>query len=263
MRHILSIALFCLVCSSCYRADKTHLNTGIPVFKIYTNNSYPYYGGGSIADSIVTFKVRDSNSLNISLTFSLLSGNPENYWINASITGLPNGIVCAKSADTFMLNYKANFYLNVTADTGIYTIYINISADNLAKTYPVKIRVLPPEDDAPSLAGTYSGSDPCGHFSIGSVWYTYMTTVSTVPGYPHWVAIKNFRGLGDSIVVYGFVYTGSGKIDLPVQTIGGYTIFGRGKGYYSNDTHPSIHIYGDTIVHGNDTQTCYTQLKWK
>ena len=132
-------------------------------------------------------------------------------------------------------------------------LFIVSSRNKGSKQYPVTLHVMPVPDGAPGLAAVYAGSDPYGHFSIGDVWYTYTATVTTVPGQPHWISIKNYRGLGDSISVMASVVSSDqdtywiGSINIPIQTVHGYTIYGNGKGsmaYRKMENHgsPSMEI---------------------
>src|SRR5580700_10633773 len=95
----IKLLLLLLLYSSCYKAVNTNQSNIAPTFTITAGNSYSY-SGGNIADSVITFTINDSTILNIGLTFTLLSGNPENYPITAFISGLPKGIVV--SQDSFV-----------------------------------------------------------------------------------------------------------------------------------------------------------------
>jgi len=256
MRNASRLVLLLLLFGSCYKADNSGIPKGQPTFTITVS-------GVSIADSAMTFQVNDSSSFGIDLSFNIIAGYPSNYPITCYISNLPNGITALTDSFVFKLNGRPSFSLTVNADTGIY--YANINVATVAgalKTYPIRIHVLPVPDCAPGLAGSYTGSDACGHFSIGDIWYSYTASITAVPGQPHWISITNFKGLGDSIIVYATVNCGGG-VDIPVQTTKGYTIFGRGKGYsgLQENGKPWISIYGDTVIHAGDTQTCYTQLK--
>ncbi len=271
-KKFITFACLLILYCSCYKANNTRLPASIPVFSmsLQAGGGINVSGGGNFTDSNNTIKVNDSLPFSMAIYFSLISGNPENYPITCFISGLPAGIsLTSPDSVTFKLSSQAGFNFSVaTADTGVYTYYVNIRTPDSLKSYPVHVHVLPVPDGAPGLAGTYAGNDPCGHFSIGSVWYTYTAVVSTIPGRPHWISIQNYRGLGDSVIVNAFVtatYPSSpwvGSVSIPLQTVNGYTIYGSGNGGYGiqENEKPWISIYGDTIIHAGDTQTCYLQL---
>lgn len=269
-----ALNLFLLVVSasgvlSCYRAKNTPLADTPPAFRVSASYSNGYmYGGGSIADSICTFSVLDSTILNLDLSFDLISGSPANYPITCTIGGLPNGCsVLPSNSQTFKLSYRPSFKISVNSSPGIYPFNINIQSQiNGTQNYAGHLHVLPVLDGAPTIAGTYSCNDQCG-FSPAVTSYSYTATVSTISGHPHWINIKNFRGLGDSVIVSAYVTMSDafdplrGYIDIPLQTVGGYTIVSRGRGYYGNNGKPYISVDRDTVIHAGDTQTCYVQLR--
>jgi len=250
---------------SCYRALNTPWPANAPVYDILENENYDK----SVIKSIDTFSCNDSLTLELNLYFSLLSGNPANCPFTCFLTGLPPGVSGGGDSTTFKLNYYIRYSLFLNLDTGFYPFYINVRTPVYGlQKYKAVMHVLPVTNNAPALAGNYRGSDPCGYFSQGSYWAFYTANVTTVPGHPNWIGIQNFRGLGDSIIVYCFMpWMQSGIINIPPQTTHGYTIYSRGNGYFgfedsTGTQHQNwISIFGDTIVHGADTQTCSTQLK--
>jgi len=260
MMRITLLILLSLAIASCYRANNTPAPYSLPRFNILAGN-----GSRNLKNSSLVLDARDSTNLVIDLSFQLISGNPENYPISCYISNLPGGISVVQDSFTFKLNMQISFSLSIKTDTGYYTANINVvTPDSGLKTYPVLIHVSPVEDCSRQFSGVYTGKDPCGHFAIGTYWQNYTAVITAVPSMPHWITIQNYHGLGDSIIVYAFVNCNE-SIDIPLQTVKGYTVYGRGKGYWGNgnDTQPGkqpIHIYGDTIVHAGDTTTCYTQL---
>ena len=251
---LLLITFYC----SCKPEDDDNVQPSKPIYNEITLND------ANIQNSVVTVNVVDSGQAYLSFYFYIIAPNRLNDSVTCSLSGMPTGIIDSTGTGAFMLPQNWSVHLNVNTDTGFYVVNFNISGAYGQHTYPVRLHVLPVPDGAPGLAGTYSGSDPCGHFSIGDVWYTYTAKVITYPGRPHWIGIQNYRGLGDSIVVQAIVYgVGIGGINIPIQTVGGYTIFGNGTGYFGMSemgNKPWISVFGDTIIHAGDTQTCYMQL---
>ena len=238
--------LLLLLCCSCYRAHNLYKSTEPPTFDILTDD------GRRVIANHLTIDIRDSTPYNLGLTFTLLTGNPEQYPITCSLRNLPPGIIDSPDSYMFKLNYQPEFSLTVNTNVGLYSAFLDVVTNNGSNSYPISLNVVPVTDCAPDLAGTYkTGSDGCGHFSWGNIWRSYTAQVSTVPGYPHWVTISNFSGLGDSITVYAIVQCNN-RLDIPMQTTKGYTIYGRGTGSYLavDNEQKSISIFGDTIVHG-------------
>lgn len=259
MKKILPAWFFLLLFySSCKPEDDDYVPPVKPTYNDFTLNGY------SIKNGVVTIDVIDSQKSYLDFYFYSIAPNRSNDFVTCSLSGLPAGIIDSTGTGTFSLPNNWDALLNVNTDTGIYVVNFNISGAYGQHTYPIRIHVLPVPDGAPGLAGTYTASDPCGHFSIGDVWYHYTAQVVTFPGRPHWIGIKNYRGLGDSIVVQAFVMgAGIGNVNIPLQTVGGYTVYGNGTGYFGksdSSNKPWISIYGDTIIHAGDTQTCITQL---
>ena len=260
------ICLLFLYCS-CYKANNVRLPATTPVFNMFMQTG----GGISVSTSNNIITINDSLSYSTTIIFSIISGNPENYPVTCFISGLPAGIsLTSPDSVTFKLSSSVEFNFSVaTADTGIFTYYVNVRTPDSLKSYPVRVHVLPVPDGAPQLVGAYSGQDNCWHFSSSSVPYSYTATIDTVPGQHHWISIRNYRGLGDSVVVYASVTIGyiidpsSGTIDIPLQTTGGYTIYGRGTGsfgIYGQYNRPYISIERDTVIHAGDSVVCNTTL---
>jgi hypothetical protein len=249
----LLLMLLCLF-GSCYKTSNVPVPQGPPVFDVKV-------GGVSLKNSKPSFTVNDSGLVTIYVEFSLTSGSPENYPITCYLSGLPKGTTSTPDSTTFKLNDRLDFTLSVQGDTGIYTFNINVVTSGGTSSYPVSLHVLPVVDYAPHYVGTYTGSDPCGYFSLGSIWYTYTATVATVPGSHNWLTIKNYRGLGDSIIVYAQLRDG---LAVPIQTVKGYTIFSNTTGFGTIGTQENqkpTFLMRDTVVHNNDTLTCMLQLK--
>ncbi len=258
MKKIFPFVLLLICFYGCKPYDEDYVQPVKPIYNEITLNNV------NVLNSEVMVDVTDSTQSYLNFYFYLIAPNRLDDSVTCSLSGLPAGIIDSSGAASFKLPQSWNVHLNVNTDTGIYTVNLSISGAYGQQTYPVLIHVLPVPDGAPGLVGTYSGSDPCGHFSIGDVWYTYTAKVVTFPGRPHWIGIQNYRGLGDSIVVQALVYgVGIGGINIPLQTVGGYTIFGNGTGYFGvsdSSNKPWISVFGDTIIHAGDTQTCYMQL---
>ena len=264
MKKISFLIAVLLTYASCYKITPIPKSTAAPTFDILAA-AYSDFGSssGNLKDSAITISLRDSSSVSLRLDFRLLSGNPENFPVTCSVSGLPPGFSCTPGSVNFELSYIIEFNISAQTDTGIYAATVFVTTPIGSNIYPIRIHVGAVRDCATGLTGIYNGSDPCGHLSLGDIWYTYQAIVDPVAGQPNVLAIKNFRGLGDSIVVYAHISCGGG-VAIPVQTCKGYTFMGRGSAYYStqdNNGKPWISIYRDTIIHNGDTQTCATQLK--
>lgn len=247
------IALF--YCS-CYQRDSYYVPP--PVYNTVSI-------GSSVMDGNAVVTFNDSQEAQIMIYVSLITNDP-NDRVSCYFTGVQPPIIA--TCDTTSKSLPASIYgkFTINCDTGYYDMILNVNSRNKGlKQYPFKLHVLKVPDAADGLKGTYYGNDPCGHFSLGDVWYQYTSTVSAIPGYPHWISIKNFRGIGDTFYVNAMVSgTGyDGGVTIYPQTHGGYTIYGTG--YYGPDTgpggneKPSFSVR-DTIVHNGDTQTCILQL---
>jgi hypothetical protein len=264
MKRIFLFSAIMLFYSSCYKVNEDNQHFHPTVYDVVSVSGFNMNHNSTI------LSINDSAATAATVYISLMKGDPPNDKVSCFFSDLPSGVTTSFDTTSRMLPATFNGTITAKCDTGLYTIKLNVSSRNMGlKQYTYHLHILPVIDGAPGLTGTYSGSDPCGHFSIGNSWYNYTSSVSAVPGKPHWISIKNYRGLGDSIFVYAAVTCTDaatswvGSINIPVQTVNGYTIFGRGKGYYGiqENQRPWISVYGDTIIHAGDTQTCYTQLK--
>ncbi len=227
-------------------------------FKFITFASDDYYTSGNIKDSLLTFTINDSSGFGLRMTFTLTAGSAANYPVKASIIGNTPGVKITPSTFVFALNQTIEFSFSVIADTGVYDYVVHIETSDGTNDYPIKLHVLMPFDWADYWQGKYSGSDPCWHFShSGSIWHIYEAEMNKTPGRPHWLSIKNFRGMGDSAVIIANIWGSGGSLnfDVPRQSVNGLTVWGSGY------TMGSEIVVNDTIIYASDTQTCRTQLK--
>src|ERR1019366_768858 len=196
---LLTLAILCYC--SCYKDEESYPPPR-PVYDEVSVNGY------DVKSSNAVVSINDSQATPSNVFVSLITGDA-NDMVSCSFSGLPAGITV--SIDSSILKLPANFTGNFTAicDTGFYNIILTVSYRNKGLIqYPFRLQILPVPDAAKGLVGTYNGSDPCGHYSLGDIWYTYTATIATIPGYPHWVSIRNFRAIGDSFYVYADVRQG-------------------------------------------------------
>jgi len=233
----------------------------IPVFDIFLKKDVNSYLSGNVKDSIVTIDLIDSSVSYLPLNFTLTSGFPENYPMTCSLSGLPTGMTDSPGSFSFKLSYQASIKLFVNADTGLYTVNLNVGTPQGPLVYPFRLRVRPRPASA-GFVGSYIGSDPCGHFNYDSVIHVYSTEIFGVSTNPNELSISRIAA-GYGVYVYISGYAPYATLTLPLQTTNGVSIYGRGfstadSGAYAGQ--PMLFIY-DTIVMGTDTQTCMTQIK--
>jgi len=258
------LLIFILVLySSCYKANNGQ-QTSIPTFNIFLV-------GSNISDSVVTITVNDSSTFSLPLSFSLVSGNPENYPVSCFINGLPNGVtITSPDTATFKLNYDINFNLSVNTDTGVYLFQVNTLTSSGLNTYKMRLHVIPPLAKS-GYDTAYYGEDFC-FSSSGNFERLYVAEISTDGNNAHQILIYDF--FGDYVVYANIIGTyPSAIIKLPLQNAPGdgsasvvspTMIYGTGfsapdTGSLANNK-PMIFI-NDTIVIAGDTETCQTNLK--
>ncbi len=218
---------------------------------------YPYntttLNGHNLRDSgkIITITGRDSSTTYLDFYFALIDANRKSDVISCSLSGLPAGIVDSPGAASYLLPLGLHTPLHISnTDTGLHTFYVHISGAYGDHTYPVQLHVLPPFDNALGLVGTWSSTHNCGTDSC-------MMTISPVAGQPHWINIRNFQCLGDSVIVHASV-SDSGLITIPYQTSNGYSIFGHRQLSALGMSAEQAFTIQDTVIDGSDTMVCFS-----
>ena len=236
------IALITLL-SACYTKHDYHTVT-----RPYNTMSL---NGENLRDSgrIITVYVTDSATTYLDFYFELISADRTTDVVSLSLSGLPAGITDSIGAATYQLPLSLHMPLYATsADTGFHTIYVNTSGAYGLHTFPVRIHVGLPYDNAQGFAGNWRAKHDCGTDSC-------VMTISIIPGQPHWVAIRNIHCLGDSVVAFASV-SNSMLITIPFQECGGFFIYGRrqlsGPSMYNEAGFGML----DTVIHGTDTMLC-------
>jgi hypothetical protein len=203
--------------------------------------------------------VWNNTTTGITLSFTLLSGNPVNYPIKCSIIDLPHGITCTNNSVEFKLSHQVQFQISVNADTGYYTANIKVSTPVETRFYPIKIYVRPPLPLPEPIdcitcllrnwtcLGSCGGADSCH------------PVIDTIPGMDHWISIHNINCLGDSVAVTAYVACPDGDITIPIQTSNGYTIYGGRKDFPCGDW--VAYTIPVTIIHNGDTAACLFFIK--
>jgi hypothetical protein len=266
MKKLTYFLFACFFLCACYKVEQVPKDNSIPTYAFSLNSGNP-------EDSVMTLSVLDSQDFSFNMSFRRISGNPENLSIHVSLDSLPVGITAETNAFAFKLNSDVQINLHVAIPKrGDDTIRLKVfDSSNGLRVYRVHIHILPPLDGATALRGTYTGLDGCNFLSGMSIDYNYTAVIDTVAGHPHWISIKNFRGLGDSVVVMAFVtcynqYSNySGNIDIPVQTVAGYTIGSTVTGYYGTGgtEKEMIDITSYTMSYAGGSLSCSAQLNQK
>jgi len=265
-RKIFAVFVVLLLYCNCYKARNDNKDTSIPSFTIYVGSTgLSYYnstGGGTIKDSIVQMTTTDSTQLQLRFTFTLISGDPENYPLTCYLSNLPIGVTTISDSFVFKLNYDFEIDLNVNADTGNYLINLHVNTANSANIYPLRLHVLPTppaQDCAPGIVAVYNYSGYHKDLTSGiSIYDSCTVTVDTIIGTPHYVHLTNFPVIGSSIVS-GYVDC-NGYLTIPVQTINGYIIYGL-AGCNTDINNKSAIDIRDTIINAGDTVVCSAFLR--
>ncbi len=139
MRNLL-ITLFLIMITGCYKIPVGTPPAGVPT---YTIGVYTF---DSLSDPYFYFKLNDSTSDDLPLTFKIISGNAASSGFTCSLDSLPSGILCTPDSFTFKLNYDLSFHLTAlpSAPVGTYTFYLKVREGNAAAiSYPITLKVYP------------------------------------------------------------------------------------------------------------------------
>lgn len=202
------------------------------------------------------------NNVSVPFYVNVTSGDIFKNPVSVSVSGLPSGILISPPSFTVTGIMGGTFTLalgNVAPgnDTGNITFS---TAAHGTETHKLIIKVLPPIDYAPKLAGTYTQSyDFCQPDSF----FYYSAVVTKVIDTPYLIKISNVKNLGYLVRAWLSTVMGQNRVTIPVQSIGPYTIWGSGT--FFHDVAPYDTLYqlsiNDTLVHGVDTDYCTIHIQ--
>lgn len=231
---------------------KNNDNTPHPVIN---NSNFSY----SVKyDSIVSSAA--NSTLNFSFNIKVLTGKITDNKLTCSIEGLPSTVSVAPASIVVsqLLGGVFTFYIG-DLPLGYYPFVLKIKSEKYGvQAYNVSLRIVAPLDYSPLLAGTY---DSCYDYCGGADFFHYASQVTTVADTPFLIKLNNIQNFGSGFVVRAWV---SKTITIPLQSVGGKTIWGRGT--YSRDGRPGhendfVMAVKDTIVTGIDTQICTMHIE--
>ncbi len=210
-------------------------------------------------DSVITANAAATHIFSFSI--KVLGGNIANNKLTCMIEGLPATV--SVDPDSIVVGQLLGgvFYMSIgtTIAIGDYPFTLKIrSARYGLRTYNLVLRIVPPTDFAPMLAGAY---DSCYDYCPGPGFTYYSTNVSVVTDTPYLLRLTNVRNWGTTAVVRAWV---SSVITVPLQEVAGRKIWG--KGTYSQDAragHEGQYLMSisDTIVTGTDTVGCTMHIE--
>jgi hypothetical protein len=207
-------------------------------------------------DSVITM---GANSVyHFDFTINVLTGDISNNRLFCTITKIPSNVTITPSSMEVGEVRGGVFNINTgNLPIGTDTLIFSRSCSALGtQTGKLILRIVPPTDYAPRLAGTY---DSCYDFCSPTT-YHYASICSTVADTPYELKISNVKNLGAGFVVIARV---SQVITIPFQTVSGYKIWGSGN--YTYVSNSGLHYYemviDDTLVNGNDTEACIMHIQ--
>lgn len=244
--------LFFLLPVLLFGCKKKHNNTTDP------NGNSGVFSYAPKYDSIVS---SPANSMyNFSFTIKVLSGKIAENKLTCSIEGLPAEVVVTPDSLVVGQLLGGVFSFNVgNLPIGYYPFLLKIRSQKYGlQVYHLSLHIVPLPDYAPLLAGTY---DSCYDYCGGIDFVHYASQVTTVVDTPFLIKLNNIQNFGSSFVVRARV---SKTVTVPVQTVGGKTIWGSGT--YTRDARPGHEDYfimtiKDTLVSGVDTQICTMHIE--
>lgn len=249
MKYLSSILILIVLLASCKKKNNTDNNSG---------NSDTEFSYSVKFDSVVTTTPQSAAIFVFSI--KVLSGDIANNKLYCSIAGLPSNMSVTPSTLAVTQLLGGVFTFNIgTAFYGDYPCQLKISSQNKTeKIYNFKLRIVPPTDYAPMLAGTY---DSCYDFCSISGFTYYSSAVTTVADTPYLLKLSNIQNWGSDAIVRAWI---SNIVTVPLQVVAGKTIWG--KGTYNQDARPGhtgdfIITIDDTLVSGTDTQTCTMHIE--
>jgi len=190
-------------------------------------------------------------SFTINVTNGDILGNPVTY----TVAGLPPTITATPVTQTVGGVMGGAFTLtlgNIAAGTYLAHFIISSKVTGV-DSHKLILNVIPPIDYAPLMAGTY---DSAYDFCYPDSFFHYTSVVSAVADTPYLVKISNIKKLGAGFKIRAWL---NKTITVPVQYVGGYTIWGSGS-YFKDGAGYSMRI-DDTLVKGIDTQRCTIHIE--
>ena len=182
---------------------------------------------------------------------NVTNGDINNNRLGCTITGLPGNVTVIPASQVVGL-IMGGIFTFTTGDIalGIDTLRFSINSPTTGTViHKLILKIIPPTDYSPKLAGTYdSAFDLCS-----SDIYKHRTIVSTVTDTPYALNIANINNFGSTFVVRAVV---SNVVRIPLQTVSGRQIWGSGTyqlDYRTGNTLFEMAI-DDTVVSGIDTQ---------
>jgi hypothetical protein len=209
------------------------------------------------------FTLHANSTGNFVFTIKVISGDISTNHLSCYVTGLPaNVTISPDTLDVAQLLGGVFTFTTTNIAVGSYPVQLVIyTKARGAETYNLTLKVDAPADFAPLLAGTYDTSfDYCMPVNA---FYGYSSVVSTVADTPYLLKMTNIKNLGSTFVVRAWI---SNVVTIPVQTIGGQTIWGSGtyihdaRAHHENDYMMTIN---DTLVTGVDTESCIIHMQHK
>jgi hypothetical protein len=209
----------------------------------------------AIYDSTITMHA--NSNFNFAFSIQVASGDITQNKLTCSITNLPVSVAVSPSTIVVGSLKSGVFSINIgNRPIGTDTLLFNVNSDKYGlQVHKLLLKVVPLPDNAPLLAGTYTGSfDYCAPVDS---FYHYTSGITTVPDTLNLIKIINLRNMGSGVVVRAWVNDG---VTIPVQAAGPFTVWGTGS--FIHDSAAIYHlIVNDTLVQGLDTQTCTVHIQ--
>lgn len=207
-------------------------------------------------DSVIV--MRANSTYYFIFNIDVINGNISNNMLTCTISNLP-GNVTVNPSSIVVGQIKGGSFTFKTGDIAAGTDTMKFTINSPSTGTVVRkliLKILPPIDYAPKLAGNYDSS-----YNFCAPVITEHKSVVTADA-PYSVKISNLNNLGSTFIVSAKV---SEVIIIPYQVVGAHKIWGRGT--YTPDpktgnTELQAEI-ADTIVTGTDTLTCTAHLQRK
>lgn len=212
----------------------------------------------TVYDPIV--KCYANSTVYFNLSINVLKGDITKNKLTCTISDYPFGVTVTPQSMLIgqLLGGLYTFDVGNVAP-GDYALKITVSNSTITtENHTVILRVLPPIDYAPILAGNYAN---CFDFCQPNSLIKYASVVAAVADSPYHITISNVMNLGTSVVLRAVL---SDKVRIPVQAAGVYTIWGTGT--YSKDGrtgHENDYamLINDSLAYGDDTVACTIHIQ--
>ena len=131
-----------LFCCGCYKADNSGKSNEPPECAITFESSS--FRRLMHVDSTLRLESKTNRQLPFSLSFSILSGNAQNYPLQCYFSDLPVGCRLYWDTKSFKLNIRLHNYIDSGMAPGSYFFNINVQVPGrLPQVYPVTLQILP------------------------------------------------------------------------------------------------------------------------